>query len=88
MAGLPYFGVKLASGHCPEGQALQALELRGAKNPTGVYNQSCLRSGLRPGLLGVLKFSLKKLLVSKQTKQNQPKVPQVPSIRGCEMHIS
>lgn len=57
MAGLPYFGVKLARGHCPEGQALQALELRGAKNSPGVHDQSRLRSGLRPGLLGVLNFS-------------------------------
>lgn len=84
MAGLPYFGVKLASGHCPEGQALQALELRGAKNPPGVHDQSRLRSDLRPGLLGVLKFSLKNSwLANKQSKTNQrsPSSPQSEAVK-------
>lgn len=43
MAGLTCFGVKLARGHCPEGQALahvQVVELKGAKNSSGVDGQS------------------------------------------------
>lgn len=78
MAGLPYFGVKLASGHCPEGQALQALELRGAKNPPGVHYRSRLRSGLRLGLLGVLKFSLKKTPGWQTNKAKPTKGPPGP----------
>lgn len=42
-------------------------------------HQSCLRLGLRPGFLGLEKVSSKKLLVNKQTKQNQPETPVPPN---------
>lgn len=81
-AGLACFGGKLARRRWPEGQVLahmQATELRALRTPLGwmVCCQGSLRGGLRPGLLGVLKVSLKKLRVNKQTKQNQTKVPSV-----------
>lgn len=66
---------------------MQAPELRGLRTPLGwrVGCQGCLRCGLRPGLLGVLKVSLKKLLVNKPSKTRQS-FPQSDAM-DSEMHI-
>lgn len=56
-----------------------ASKLRGAESPSvvGVVSGSGVpEAGLRPGLLGLLKVSLKKsLLGNTQTKPNQAKIP-------------
>lgn len=76
--------MKLAKGHCPEGQALppqaQASELSGAESPSGVGGQwlgvpEVWFEARAPGGSKSLFKKKKTLLGNKQTKQNQAKTP-------------